>query len=143
MGFECLHCRQWVPTGGPMGTRHRNHCPFCLWSRHVDRQTSGDRGARCGGTMQPVGLTFKGEETDKYGRPRQGEIMIIHQCEECGRLSINRLAADDNLTEVQKVFDRSMAMEPEEHRLLAAEGITPLTEKDRSQVEVQLFGKRT
>jgi hypothetical protein len=25
------------------GTQHRNHCPLCLWSRHVDRKTGDQR----------------------------------------------------------------------------------------------------
>jgi hypothetical protein len=39
-GFTCLHCKLRVP-GQAWGTKHRNHCPACLWSRHVDI-TPGD-----------------------------------------------------------------------------------------------------
>ena len=32
-GFVCSHCGKKVE---PLGYTSRNHCPFCLWSRHVD-----------------------------------------------------------------------------------------------------------
>ena len=31
--FTCVHCGAEVL---PMGKSSRNHCPFCLWSLHVD-----------------------------------------------------------------------------------------------------------
>ena len=43
VSFRCHHCRADVPEDAP-GTRNRNHCPFCLWSRHVDIEP-GDRAA--------------------------------------------------------------------------------------------------
>jgi hypothetical protein len=33
--FRCRNCGLDVGTTAP-GTAHRNHCPSCLWSRHVD-----------------------------------------------------------------------------------------------------------
>ena len=52
-GFRCAHCHAHVQplTNGS----YRNHCPFCLWSRHVDR-VPGDRKQHCGGMMEPVGV---------------------------------------------------------------------------------------
>lgn len=50
--FRCGHCRADVPTRA-VGTEHRNHCPSCLWSRHVDH-TPGDRASTCGSLMQPI-----------------------------------------------------------------------------------------
>ena len=54
--FTCEHCgREVVPlTSGS----YRNHCPFCLYSKHVDA-LPGDRMSECGGLMEPVGLTYK------------------------------------------------------------------------------------
>ena len=48
--------------GKPAGTQHRNHCPNCLSSLHLDIEP-GDREADCGGIMDPVGCM--GEE--KWG----------------------------------------------------------------------------
>jgi len=67
------------------GTRHRNHCPSCLWSRHVDAST-GDRLADCGHAMEPIAI---------WVQPR-GEWSIVHRCHGCGDLRCNRIAGDDN-----------------------------------------------
>jgi len=93
--FTCRRCgRQVVPEGA--GSRHRNHCPNCLTSLHVDVEP-GDRAADCGGRMEPVAVWVK----------RGGEWAIIHRCVRCGKLSANRVAADDNPMKLM-----SIAMEP-------------------------------
>ena len=53
-GFVCDACRGAVPpvTGG---TRHRNHCPHCLSSKHVDLRP-GDRRASCRGRMDAIAV---------------------------------------------------------------------------------------
>ena len=82
--FTCKVCgRPVVPEGA--GSDHRNHCPNCLCSLHVDIEP-GDRAADCGGIMVPVAV---------WGR-KSGEWAIIHRCRRCGALSSNRIAADDN-----------------------------------------------
>jgi len=82
-GFECLHCGLIVPTYAE-GTRHRNHCPHCLWSRHVDVRP-GDRSHICRAPMEPITL---------WVLPN-GEARIIHRCTRCGTLKANRVAGDD------------------------------------------------
>lgn len=85
--FKCRHCRAFIgPTVG--GGRHRNHCPFCLHSRHVDDRRPGDRASDCGATMAPVA---------RFDRPG-GEPVIIHRCLGCGLERHNRLAADDSIS---------------------------------------------
>jgi len=83
--FRCLHCKTIV---GPIpwGGRHRNHCPLCLHSRHVDGRVPGDRASTCGGKMAPAGL---------FARP-DGEQVLVHRCLACGLERHNRVAADDN-----------------------------------------------
>ncbi len=84
--FKCGHCRTFV--GPPIsGGRHRNHCPLCLYSRHVDRQTPGDRLSDCRSLMEPVGTWFR----------RNGEQVIVHRCLGCGVERNCRVAADDNV----------------------------------------------
>lgn len=85
-GFICEHCRAPVSTNRFIGTSHRNHCPFCLWSKHVDEKISGDRKSRCHGMMKPIGLAFK----------KSGELMLVHLCQRCGKESRNRIAGDDD-----------------------------------------------
>lgn len=84
--FKCGHCRAFI---GPTmsGGRHRNHCPLCLFSKHVDRSRPGDRLSGCRSLMQPIGVAC---------RPN-GEQMIVHRCLGCGAERRNRVAADDNV----------------------------------------------
>ena len=93
--FECKHCgRTVVPKGA--GSDHRNHCPYCLFSQHLDI-TPGDREADCGGVMEPIAVWVR----------KNGEWAIIHRCKVCGALSSNRIAADDNPMKLM-----SLAMKP-------------------------------
>ena len=70
--FTCKICgRLVVPAGA--GSEHRNHCPNCLYSLHVDEQP-GDRESDCGGIMEPIGVWVR----------KGGEWAIIHRCRRCG-----------------------------------------------------------
>ena len=68
------------------GGRHRNPCPFCLTSRHVDLRRPGDRANPCRALMAPVGVAYK---TD-------GEQLVVHRCNGCDALRRTRVAADDD-----------------------------------------------
>jgi len=140
-GFNCSHCQKFVSIDSFIGTHFRNHCPFCLWSSHVDFKKSGDRVSQCHGDMEPIGLTFKQEGYDKYGKKKQGELMLIHHCLHCDELSINRIAGDDSPTVVTKVFEDSLKLTKELKNKLKEEKIKLLTKKDKKEVGTQLFGK--
>lgn len=77
-GFSCAHCRAHVEplTNGS----YRNHCPYCLWSRHVDTQP-GDRASRCRGMMEPVAV-----------RATKKGLQLVHRCVRCGEVRVNRVA---------------------------------------------------
>lgn len=138
--FVCQNCGRQVFLKAP-GTAHRNHCPFCLWSKHIDEK-SGDRKSACGGLMEPIGLTFKKEGIDKFsGLPRQGEIMIIHRCLRCEKISINRLAGDDEARAVLKIFEKGLKISDSLKEKLQETGIKALEKKDEKEVKVQLFGR--
>lgn len=82
--FVCKLCgRTMTPQGA--GTDHRNHCSNCLTSLHIDNEP-GDRESDCGGLMEPIGVWVR----------KNGEWAVIHRCKRCGKLSSNRVAADDN-----------------------------------------------
>jgi len=83
--FRCRHCRLDVSTSAP-GTAHRNHCPNCLWSRHLDDDTPGDRAADCGSLMEPIAISVRSD----------GEWVLVHRCTGCDEVHLNRTAADDN-----------------------------------------------
>ena len=78
-GFICENCgREVLPvTDGS----YRNHCPFCLYSKHIDIEP-GDRAGRCGGLMRPVGLIYKSGKG----------FQLVHRCLKCGEEKVNRVA---------------------------------------------------
>ncbi|OGO26024.1 MAG: hypothetical protein A2136_02365, partial [Chloroflexi bacterium RBG_16_54_11] len=94
-GFRCRYCQAFVHTIPELsGVQNRNHCPYCLWSRHLDLWAAGDRLSACKAGMQPIGLTVK-PGRNKYASHLAGELMLVHLCLECNHVSINRIAADD------------------------------------------------
>jgi hypothetical protein len=84
------------------GTAHRNHCPTCLWSRHVDDDTPGDRDADCGSQMEPIGITVRGG----------GEWVLVHRCTGCDEVHLNRTAADDNPLMLLRIAVLPLAQPP-------------------------------
>ena len=76
--FVCANCGREVE---PLGYSSRNHCPFCLWSLHLD-VNPGDRASECGGKME----TIRTEVDAKKG------FVIVHRCTKCGEIRRNRAA---------------------------------------------------
>lgn len=139
-GFKCQECGAFVSADRALsGVNNRNHCPLCLWSRHVDQDTPGDRKAICKSRMQPLGLTVK-HTLKRYGMEKAGELMLIHRCKGCGKHSINRIAADDDPQAVYRLFQRSLDQCEETVRQLKAEGILLLGSRDLTIVYSQLYG---
>lgn len=98
--FTCKVCgRLVVPEGA--GSDHRNHCSNCLHSLHVDEEP-GDRASECGGIMEPVGVWVR----------KGGEWAIIHRCRRCGKISSNRVAADDNPLKLMAIAVKPLADPP-------------------------------
>jgi hypothetical protein len=77
--FVCENCGYQV-----QGSGYTNHCPKCLWSKHVDDQP-GDREEECQGLMQPVGVEAK-----------KGSYRILHRCTRCGIERWNKAAKEDD-----------------------------------------------
>ncbi|MFE9010669.1 RNHCP domain-containing protein [Streptomyces cyaneofuscatus] len=96
--FRCVGCRLDVSLVAP-GTAHRNHCPSCLVSLHVDRRVPGDRAAGCGGRMTALSLSVRAD----------GEWMLIHLCLTCDELSANRIAGDDHALALIRLALRPLA----------------------------------
>ena len=133
--FRCDHCRALVVINEFMGTLNRNHCNFCLWSKHVDIK-KGDRQSACKAGMEPIGLTFKHE-----GLSRIGELMLIHYCHGCGKLSINRIAADDMVEEVYGVYYQSQELPETFIHQIRENGIYFATYTNKDEIDYQLIGK--
>jgi len=90
--------------------------------------------------MQPVGLTLK-KTNKKYGPAQNGELMIVHVCVECERLSINRIAADDDTFRILELFRSSLKLTPGMKAHFHQEGIQVLQAADQKIVHIRLFGK--
>jgi len=139
-GFTCIQCGFPVSVERELsGVNNRNHCPRCLYSRHVDELKAGDRKADCMSRMEPVGLTIK-QTHKRYGPPEQGELMLIHICKGCGKISINRIAADDDAAFIYKLFKNSADAPADWKADLLAQGIRPLGLDDLTAVYSRLFG---
>jgi RNHCP domain-containing protein len=98
--FRCRNCGLDVSTDAP-GTAHRNHCPNCLWSRHLDARP-GDRAAQCGASMEPIAISVRGD----------GEWVLIHRCSNCDALHANRIAGDDNPLPLVRIAARPLVEAP-------------------------------
>ncbi len=62
--------------------------------------------------------------------------MLIHQCEKCGKLVINRIAGDDEAGEVMKIFGKSKNL-----KLETIKNIRVVKGEDEKEVRAQLYGK--
>ncbi len=80
--FSCEHCGAEV-----IGSGYTNHCPNCLWSKHVDINP-GDRANECGAMMEPIGLIVA------------KDWIIVQRCVKCGVIMKNRSAENDNREEL-------------------------------------------
>lgn len=98
--FTCSVCNTFVVPEGA-GSKHRNHCPNCLSSIHVDIEP-GDRASLCKGIMEPVSVWVR----------KGGEWAIIHRCKACGTLSSNRIASDDNPALLMSIAVKPLAFTP-------------------------------
>lgn len=138
--FRCAHCGYLVSAAPVLsGVNNRNHCPYCLWSCHLDLFAAGDRLSACKGGMKPIGLTMK-KSRNKYRLEALGELMLIHECVDCGSLSINRIAADDDSDSILMVFQDSFRHIDQKFRLFEQQGIHMLGAKAMQTVQAQLYG---
>ena len=82
-GFICDHCGKKVEK---LGYTSRDHCPVCLYSKHVDIYP-GDRSETCHGALEPIRV----ELNAKKG------YVIVYRCKSCGAIRKNKAAEDDNM----------------------------------------------
>ena len=84
--FICENCGKSV-----MGNGYTNHCPFCLYSKHVDINP-GDRSCTCGGLMKPIEIQQK-----------NGEFVILHNCIKCGFERKNKVQENDDINKIIEI----------------------------------------
>ncbi|MBQ8234674.1 MAG: RNHCP domain-containing protein [Bacilli bacterium] len=80
--FICDNCGYSV---SKLGYTARDHCPICLYSKHVDIMP-GDRANSCLGLLKPIGI-LKFKNTYK----------ILYRCNKCNMEHKNIMANDDNM----------------------------------------------
>lgn len=140
--FTCVNCGLHVIFAPHIaGVQNRNHCPYCLWSRHLDWRNAGDRLSNCRAAMAPIGLTTK-HGRNRYARERDGELMLIHRCSACAALAINRIAADDSTETLFEVFEGSLEAGPALRAELVVGGIVMLGAAERGLLRRRLLGGR-
>lgn len=139
--FTCIKCQSFVCADVAIsGVHHRNHCPYCLTSRHLDLFQAGDRLSACKSAMLPVALSWK-RSLKKYTRIDDGELMLVHQCQDCGELSINRIAADDNQDLMLSLLRASSQLDQQILDSCTASGIQVLGIGASYLVRSCLFGR--
>jgi len=84
--FVCENCGTEVHGNG-----YTNHCPQCLYSKHVDNDP-GDRANPCHGLMVPVRIEGT---ADAY--------RIVHRCVKCSFEKRNDVAAEDSMEAVVQI----------------------------------------
>lgn len=88
--FICEVCGSEVEK---LGYTARDHCPYCLSSKHVDINP-GDRRAECCGVLKPIGIE----------NAKKGNYKIVYKCIKCGEIKRNIMAHDDNMDLVIKIM---------------------------------------
>lgn len=85
--FVCANCDAAV-----FGDGYRNHCPCCLYSKHVD-VNPGDRAEECGGMMKVVDIVLE-----------NGELVFTHECIECKKTKRNKAHSEDDIDTIVKMM---------------------------------------
>lgn len=86
--FICEYCGKKV---SKLNYTARDHCPFCLYSKHVDNNP-GDRANSCHGLLKPIDI-------EKYKKGYK----IIYRCEKCNQLHKNIAAIDDDINRIIEI----------------------------------------
>jgi hypothetical protein len=97
--FTCEQCGHLNP---PASKTCRNHCKKCLYSKHVDLKTPGDRKCTCHGLMAPSRITYN----SKKGQ------MIVFDCIKCRKQQLNKLASDDDMTLITEIMRQTSTLPP-------------------------------
>lgn len=73
----------------------RDHCPYCLSSKHLDINP-GDRNANCGGILIPIDIE----------KSKKDSYKIIYRCDKCGEIKKNKTAIDDNFDKILEIMSK-------------------------------------
>ena len=87
--FICENCHKKVDT---LNYSARDHCPYCLCSKHVDINP-GDRQNKCHGILKPIGI-------DKF----KDTYKIVYKCDKCKEIHRNIIAKDDDFDKILEIM---------------------------------------
>jgi hypothetical protein len=90
--------------------------------------------------MQPVAMAFKDYRINPFTNKGSGELMIIHQCLNCGKISPNRIAGDDNECQILSILKESMNLNEDITTRLRNIGLEPITTSNKEGAFISLFG---
>lgn len=90
--------------------------------------------------MKPIGLTFKNVKENPYTGRKDGDLMIVHECQNCGHISCNRIAGDDNNYSITCLMENSISINPETINRVKNLGFTLLTQNDTKEVLISIYG---
>jgi len=85
--FRCEVCSELVKGDG-----YTDHCPKCLWGKHMDEAVPGDRASECHGLMEPVGVMSV-----------NSKWIIYYKCVRCGKKFKVGAGENDDSQEIQKL----------------------------------------
>ncbi len=88
--FICDNCKKKVEGDG-----YTDHCPRCLWSKHLDI-SPGDRRESCEGDMKPIMVKVTG-----------GKNIIYYRCLSCGVIRKVKAVEGDSIDEIIKLTKNS------------------------------------
>ena len=90
--FICEKCGKKVEK---LNYSARDHCPYCLYSKHVDINP-GDRQNNCRGLLKPIDI-------EKF----KNTYKIIYKCEKCGEIHKNIIAKDDDMDKIIEISKKA------------------------------------
>lgn len=90
--FICENCGKRV---NKLNYTARDHCPFCLYSKHVDINP-GDRSNKCHGLLKPI-------EIEKF----KNTYKIIYECTKCHKNHKNIMANDDDFNVIIEISKKN------------------------------------
>ena len=86
--FICENCGEKVDK---LNYTSRDHCPYCLYSKHVDINP-GDRLNTCMGLLKPI-------DVEKF----KDTYKIIYRGEKCNEVHKNIMANDDDINKIIEI----------------------------------------
>lgn len=88
--FICKNCGKKVEK---LRYTSRDHCNYCLYSLHVDKEP-GDRLNECKGLLKPINIITNSKKA----------LQIEYRCTKCGAVVRNIVAEDDDKEIIYKVM---------------------------------------